>query len=180
MTFSVSPVPILALCLQEFEISHKIDTGLAEGVTQVPYQLSKYQQQFLKEQLEFLLEQGCIMPSTSAWMSPVVLVKKKDNSLRMCINFRALNKVTLIDPYPLPLISTCLDKMAGCRYCTSIDVVSGFWQVPVAEADIHKTGFCTPFGNFEWVRMPFGLVNASSTFQRLMDCVLSGTQCSYP
>ncbi len=161
-------------------ICHSIDTGLAEPITQVPYKLSKYEQDFLRGQLDSLLEQGCIRPSTSAWMSPPVLVKKKDNSLRLCIDFRALNKVTLRDPYPLPLITTCLDKMAGSQYFTSMDVVSAFWQVPVAECDVHKTGFCTPFGNFEWVRMPFGLINASSTFQRLMDRVLAGCNCCYP
>ena len=170
----------LGLVSPDYNISHAIDTGLAEPITQVPYQLSKYEQDFLQEQLQSLLRQGCIRPSTSAWMSPVVLVKKKDNTLRLCIDFRALNKVTLRDPYPLPLINTCINKMAGCKYFTSIDVVSAFWQVPVAEQDIHKTGFCTPFGNFEWLRMPFGLVNASSTFQRLMDVMLAGVDCLYP
>ena len=84
--------------------------------------------------------------------------KKSDGDLRFCIDYRALNKVTLRDPYPLPLIDSCLDKMAGCKYLTSTDVVSAFWQFPMAEADMHKTGFCTPFGNFQWLRMPFGLV----------------------
>ncbi len=113
-------------------------------------------------------------------MSPVVLVKKKDGSLRLCIDYSKLNKVTVRDPYPLPLIKDCIDKMAGCSYFTSMDVVSAFWQVPVAECDIAKTGFCTPFGNYEWTRMPCGLVNASSTFERLMDEVLTGAPACYP
>jgi hypothetical protein len=74
----------------------------------------------------------------------------------------------------------CIDKMAGSRYFTSLDVVSAFWQVPVAEADMHKTGFCNPFGYYERVRIPFGLVNASSRIQRLMDRVLAGCHCCYP
>ena len=70
--------------------------------------------------------------------------------------------------------------MAGCKYFTSVDVVSASWQVLVSEADVYKTAFCTPFGNSEWLRMPFGLVNASSTYQRLMDIILSNTNSAYP
>jgi len=161
-------------------LEHVIDTGDADPVTQVPYRHSHYESVFLREQVDDFLLQGAIRPSKSAWMSPTMLVKKPDNDLRFCIDFRAVNKVTLRDPYPVPRIDVCLDKMAGCKYFTSVDVVSAFWQVPIAEDDIHKTGFCTPFGNFEWLRTPFGLVIASSTFQRLMDDTLHGLDLTYP
>ena len=106
----------------------------------------------------------------------MVLVKKKDQTWRLCIEFRALNKVTVLDAYPLPSIETHFSKMSGCRYFTSLDILSAFWQVPMKASDIAKTAFCTPFGNFEWLRMPFGLVNATATFQRLMDETLAHCQ----
>ena len=89
----------------------------------------------------------------------------------MCIDFRRLNAVTKWDPYQLPRIDNLTDRMHGCSFFSSIDVLSAFWNVPMAEADIEKTRFTTAFGNFEWTRMPFGLINASASFQRLMDQV---------
>ena len=161
----------LGLINPDLGITHVIDTGLAEPVTQATYWHSHYEQLLLREQLDDLLLQGCIRPSKSAWMSPAVLVKKSDGDLRFCIDYRALNKVTLRDPYPLPLIDSCL-HINRCGVCILAN--------SVAEADIHKTGFCTPFGNFEWLRMPFGLVNASSSFQRVMDNILDGLDAAYP
>ena len=129
---------------------------------------------FLKNLVDELVQAGLVRPAMSPWISPVVLVKKKDGSSRMCIDFRRLNKVTKKDPYQLPRVDALTDRMQGCSYFSSIDVLSAFWNVPMADEDIEKTGFSTPFGNFEWTCMPFGLVNASSTFQRLMDSVVAG------
>lgn len=159
---------------KDLHIEHVIDTGTARPVSQKGYRLSHHEMEFLKQQLADLIAKGLIRPSSSPWMSPVVLVTKKDGSLRLCIDFRALNAATARDAYPLPRTDDILSRMKGCRYFTSLDVQAAFWNVPVNPSDIPKTGFTTPFGNFEWVAMPFGLVNASSTFQRLIDTVLSG------
>ncbi len=158
----------------EFICHHSIAIDDAKPVFQKPYRHSKFEEDFLKALVAELQEIGLIRPTSSPWISPVVLVKKKDGGLRMCIDFRRLNAVTKRDPYQLPRVDDLTDRMQGCSYFSSIDVLSAFWNVPMAEEDIEKTGFTTAFGNFEWTRMPFGLINASSTFQRLMDKVTSG------
>ena len=162
----------LGVVAPHLSVQHRIDTGDAQPVTQRGYKHSHHECEFLQETVEKLLLLGVIRESTSPWLSPTVLVKKKDRTLRLCIDYRAVNKVTVLDAYQLPLIEERLADMAGCRYFSSLDILSAFWQIPMATEDIPKTAFTTPFGNFEWLRMPFGLVNATSTFQRFMDTVL--------
>ncbi len=159
---------------EKYNLHHSICTDNAEPKHQRPYRHSKFEEDFLKALVVELQVAGLIRASSSPWISPVVLVKKKDGGLRMCIDFRKLNAVTKRDPYQLPMIDSLINRMQGCQYFSNIDVLSAFWNVPMAEEDIEKTGFTTSFGNYEWLRMPFGLINASSTFQRLMDKVTSG------
>ena len=120
-----------------------------------------------------MLRQRIIRPSFSPWAAPVVLVKKKSGDYRFCVDYRRLNTVTKRDVYPLPRMDDVFDRIAGAKYFSSLDLMSGYWQVPVAEADTCKTAFVTPDGLYEFVRLPFGLNNVPSTFQRLMDRVLA-------
>jgi len=116
------------------------------------------------------LDRSIIRESSSPYASPIVLVRKKDGSLRICVDYRRLNAKTHKDAYPLPRIDVALDVLKGAQYCCSLNLAHGFNQLPVKESDIEKTAFRTGTGGlYEYTRMPFGLCNAPSTFMRLMD-----------
>jgi len=154
------------------EVEHVIDTGSASPVRTSPYRVSAFERQVITEKVDEMLKERIIQPSFSPWASPVVLVKKKSGDHRFCIDYRRLNAVTKKDQYPLPRIDDVFDRLAGSRYFTSLDLASGYWQVPVAPADRCKTAFVTSDALYEFCRLPFGLCNAPATFSRLMDRVL--------
>lgn len=121
-----------------------------------------------------MLEAGVIEPSTSPWSSPVVIVKKKNNKYRFCIDFRKVNEVTEKDAYPLPQVSATLDKLRNARYITTLDLKDGYWQVPLTETSKPVTAFTVPGrGLFQFKVLPFGLHSAPATFQRLLDRIIS-------
>ena len=139
--------------------------------SRAPYRLSFIEQEELKKQLKQLLDSKLIRPSSSPFGSPVLFVKKKENTLRMCIDYRALNNITIKNRYPLPRIDDLLDQLSQAKYFSKLDLTSGYWQMRVKDEDIHKTAFTTRYGQFEFMVMPFGLCNAPASFQHLMNTI---------
>uniref|UniRef100_A0A1I8BSQ3 RNA-directed DNA polymerase n=1 Tax=Meloidogyne hapla TaxID=6305 RepID=A0A1I8BSQ3_MELHA len=163
---------IFALSDEELQqtniVEHKIDTGEAKPVKgklrQVPY---TYREKVAK-MLQDYLGRGLIRPSISPWASPIVLVPKRDGSLRFCVDYRGLNSVTTKDAFPLPNIDQILLNLNGKKFFSTLDFHSGYWQIKMDRSSIEKTAFLTEFGLHEFVVMPFGLSNAVATFQRFM------------
>jgi len=136
------------------------------------YRLCALENAKIKKQVQELLEKGFIRPSTSPCGSPIILVRKKGGSWRMCIDYRALNKITMKTRYPLPHIDDLLDQLKEVVYFTKLDLHSGYHQVRVTKKDAWKTVFKTKQGLYQWLVMPFFLTNAPATFMRLMNDVL--------
>ena len=159
-------------------LKHCIKTGDSNPISQPVRRLPPHRKEQVNKLLHEMQENDIIHPSSSPWASPIVLVQKKDGSVRFCIDYRKLNAVTTKDAYPLPHIDDTLDTLCGSKWFSTLDLLSGYWQVEMSPEDRHKTAFCTPQGLFEFKVMPFGLCNAPATFQRLMDLVLAGLQWS--
>ena len=132
-----------------------------------------------KSQLKDLLDKGFIRPSIFSWGAPVLFVKKKDRSLRMCINYRQLNKVTIKNKYPLSQINDLFDKLQGANYFSKIDLRSGYHKLRVRGEDIPKMVFHTRYGHYEFIVMSIGLTNAPKTFMDLMNRVFQSYQDSF-
>lgn len=165
------------------KIKHSIKTTDEIPVHTKSYRYPFIHRQEVQDQIKKMLEQGIIRPSDSAWSSPIWVVPKKADASgkvkwRLVVDFRKLNEKTLDDKYPIPNIADVLDKLGNCQYFTTLDLASGFYQVEMNPNDIPKTAFNVEHGHFEFLRMPMGLKNSPSTFQRVMDNVLRELQNS--
>ncbi|GBC36137.2 retroviral-like aspartic protease 1 [Rhizophagus irregularis DAOM 181602=DAOM 197198] len=169
---------LFAKSLQELkrtpEGEHIIITEEVPLIKKQAYRTAPKENEFIESEINDMLEQGLIEPSTSPWSFPVVVVKKKNGKLRFCVNYKPLNDITKKDNYPLPRIDELLDSLQDAQWFTTLDLASGYWQIKVRAEDQEKTAFITKFRTYEFKVMPFGLCNAPATFQRTMDKVLHG------
>ena len=155
-------------------IEHTIDTGDAKPFK---HRMRRTPACFVGEEeahLKKMIDAGVIRESNSAWCSAPILIRKRDGSVRYCVDFRALNDVTVKDTFPLPLVKVCLDTLSGNSWFSKLDANSAYWQVGIKEEDRSKTAFCTKYGLFEHVRMGFGLTNFPACFSRVMNLILRG------
>ncbi|MCO5548421.1 hypothetical protein L7F22_001877 [Adiantum nelumboides] len=134
-----------------------------------PYRVSQAQQEEIMRQVNKFVEKGMVRPSSSPFCSPVLLVHKKDGTYRMCVDYRALNRITIKNRLPVPRIEVLFDKLQGSTYFSRIDLKSGYHQIRIVNEDILKTAFCTTFGLYECLVMLFGLTNAPATFDRMRE-----------
>ena len=148
---------------------HQRDTGQASPVRLPPYRLPHAYKQTVREELKEMEQSGVIERSSSEWAAPM---KKKDGTMRMCVDYRRLNAQSRTDAYPMPRVDDLIDRLGDAAYISTLDLSRGYWQVPVTKDARPKTAFITPYGLFQFRVMPFGLQGAPATFQRMMDVIL--------
>jgi hypothetical protein len=153
---------------RELEFAIELLPGTAP-IFKAPYRMAPVELVELKKQLQELLDKGLIQPSVSPWGAPVLFVKEKDGSLRLCIDYRELNRVTVKNKYPLPRIDDLLDQLAGAAVFSKIDLRIGYHQLRIKKEDVPKTAFRTRYGHYEFLVLPFGLTNAPAYFMDLMN-----------
>lgn len=154
------------------DVDHRIElTQTAAPGSRPIYRMSPAELDELKTQLKELIDAGFIQPSKSPYGAPVLFVKKKDGTMRMCVDYRDLNRITIKNKYPLPRVEELFDRLRGAKYFSKIDLRSGYHQVRIHPDDVHKTAFRTRYGHFEFLVLPFGLTNAPATFMHLMQSI---------
>lgn len=157
-------------------VQHNILATPGQPVKQSPRRMASDNRLAADQQVQQSLESGVAQPNNSSWAAPIVMVKKKDQSPRLCVDYRPLNEQTFKDAYPLRRIQDTVDTLSTAKYFSTLDLTSGYWQVEMTPRARKAAAFCTQKGLFEWNVMPFRLCNAPATFQRLMDHVLAGLQ----
>jgi len=153
---------------REVEFSIDLVPG-TKPVCMTPYRMSASELAELKKQLEDLLDKKFVRPSVSPWGASVLSVKKKEGSMRLCIDYRQLNKVTIKNRYPLLRIDDLMDQLVGARVFSKIDLRSGYHQIKVKDKDMQKTAFWTRYGHYEYTVMPFSVTNAPGVFMKYMN-----------
>ena len=158
-------------------VQHEIP--LMEGtqpIKQKPYRYGPNQEKEIEQQVQKLLRKDLIEPGSGAWRSPVVLARKKDGTWRFCVDYRKLNSVTQRDVYPIPRIDESLDALGGSQWFTTLDLLTGYWQVELSDDAREKSAFVTRSGLWQFKVLPFGLTSAPATFERLMETIFRGLQ----
>lgn len=157
---------------------HSIDVGESKPFKSCPYQKSVVEEQVVAKELNTLLDAGLLKPSKSPWASPLLLIKKKNGGHCVVMDYHKLNNLTKKDSYPLPQIDDTLKKLGGSKFFSAMDLASGYWKVMLSPEDCDKCALITSEGLFETTRMPQGLCNAPSTFQRSMNKILQDLKLS--
>ena len=152
----------------------KIETGICLPIASKPYRVPDKLKSEVRAEVEKLVDMGVVIESVSPWASPIVPVPKADGTLRLCIDYRKLNNVTQGDPYYMTTLEEIVERVGSSRCLSKLDLSKGFYQIAVGEDSVDKTAFVTPFGKYAFTRMPFGLKNVPSIFQRTMEVVLRG------
>ena len=155
-------------------VTHEIDVEGNPPIHCPPYRRSPTERTIIQQEVDKMMKNKLIEPSRSPWSSPIVLIKKKDGSIRFCVDYRRLNLISKKDVYPLPRIDDSLAVLSGSMWYSTLDLTAGYHQVPLGENSKDKSAFITESGLYQWNVMAFGLTNAPATFQRLMDAVLTG------
>lgn len=159
-------------------VEHHILTRDAHPIRLPAYRIPHAYWSAVKAELDNMLKEGINEPATSPWSSPIVLVNKKDKSLRLCVDYRKLNAVSEGNAYPMPRVDDLIDWLGQAKFISALDLSKGYWQVPIAEESKPKTAFITPFCLYQFHVMPFGLQGTPATFQWLMNRALQGLKIS--
>ena len=157
-------------------IEHKVVLNSETLVYKRPYTMPYAVREKVEQEVKNMLNAGIVEKSKSAYGAPIVVVQKKDTSMRLCIDYRGLNEITVFDPQPMPKLDDIFNKLGKAKFISKIDCTKGFWQIPLEESAKEKSGFVTPFGHFQFNVMPFGMVNSGATFVRLMEIILEGLE----
>uniref|UniRef100_A0A9J8CV35 Gypsy retrotransposon integrase-like protein 1 n=1 Tax=Cyprinus carpio carpio TaxID=630221 RepID=A0A9J8CV35_CYPCA len=155
-------------------LEHDIDVGQVNPIKQHPYRVNPVKRQLLRKEVEYMLEHNIAEPTCSAWSSPCLLVEKHDGSFRFCTDFRKVNAITKPDSFPLPRLDDCIDQVGSASFVSKLDLLKGYWQVPLSQRAREISAFVTPDNFCQYNVMAFGMRNAPATFQRLVNKVLEG------
>lgn len=157
-------------------LEHDIDVGDCSPIKQNSYRVNPIKREIMQEETAYLLEHGFAVPSSSPWSSPCLLVPKSGGKFRFCTDYRKVNSITKPDSYPLPRMDDCIDRVGAAKFVTKLDLLKGYWQIPLTARASEISAFVTPDHFLQYKRMAFGMRNAPATFQRLMRIVLAGLE----